>query len=634
MKNRQYFIAEFLLLVCVFTLQAQREVSYFNNDWQFKKLDGHDQDFHSINIPHSYNVLDPFDDEPGYYRGPALYKKSLSSSSWDRDKTHFVRFNGINQVAEVKVNGELVGIHRGGYTGFTLDITSALNYVTDTIQVLVDNQHDESIPPLMGDFTFYGGIYRNVQLIHLSETHIRPDFYSSDGVFFTTTSIESDKIFFKCEVHLQNFNLSKYKIVLENASTSPSKIRQISVGYDSKTKMWKGQFALDEGQPWSIDNPQLYSFNVTFRSKETDEIIDQKIVRTGFRTIQVDLDSGFQLNEKPYKLVGVNRHQDRQGFANALSPAQHQDDMIWIHDMGANFLRTAHYPQDHMILEACDEMGIVASVEIPLDHRMKNTEAFKENSREMLREMVYQYYNHPSIAIWAYMNEMGLGKKIERDSSEMSNVAAFAKELEDIIQSLDPLRYSMLPNHGDAKIYDHFGLTQISDVIGWNLYFGWYAPDFNGFGRFIDQSFARNPNKAIIVSEYGAGADPRITSFDPVRFDFSLNWSVQFHQAHIKAIKQRPHIIGAAVWNMFDFGSEQRIDAVSHVNNKGLMSFGRKPKPAYYLYQAHLADQRVLELGSLPASILVNRQRKIPIEIIGKTTDNQLLVDSVGFSLV
>jgi hypothetical protein len=329
---------------------------------------------------------------------------------------------------------------------------------------------------------------------------------------------------------------------------------------------------------------------------DSNEIIDRITQKIGFRYYHFDPDQGFYLNGKSVKLLGVNRHQDMPGKGNALSNADHWRDVRMIKQMGSNFLRTAHYPQDPAILEACDSLGLLVSMEIPLDHEINKTEIFDDNCKLMMTEMIRQYYNHPSIIIWAYMNEMFLGKKLQRDKQFINDVVKLARELENLSRAEDPYRYTMIPNHGDFDIYYQSGLTDIPMIVGWNLYYGWYSPDFQGLTEFLSHAHTKIPDKAFIISEYGAGADPRIRNDTPKRFDFSIDWQNEFHKSHISQIKQMDFVAGAAVWNMFDFGSENRQDAVPNINSKGLCTFDRQPKEAFFIYRDSLAGSISLDI--------------------------------------
>jgi beta-galactosidase len=585
---RRFYLGVFFSLLLA-SLPAQRMIQDLGNDWEFSKTG---ESFEAISLPHTYNDRDAFDDEPGYYRGGTVYRKVLDTRKWNLDHRHYLRFYGVNQRAGVAMNGTHVGEHIGGYTAFVLDITSYLTFGKDTLIVRVDNQRDESVPPLIGDFTFYGGIYRKVEHISVPATHFDPDIYGADGVFIDPLRITTKLAEVRIRVYESGFDENAHQIRMRLIDPE-GKITADTYKFmwDEELSCWAGYLILSDPVLWSDTDPRLYTFRFELVEKASGNPLDQLNVPYGFRYFHFDADKGFFLNGEHRKLVGVNRHQDLAGIGNALTADQHARDMDLIREMGANFLRTAHYPQDPLINDYCDRNGILVSMEIPLDHEISGHPDFNENSRQMMLEMIHQYYNHPSVIIWAYMNEMGLRMDPVKDSLELVRVVNLARDLEDLTREADPFRYTMIPNHGYFDIYEKFGFLEIPMIVGWNLYFGWYVPDFEGFGKFLDKAHAKVPHKPIIVSEYGAGADPRITSFRPVRFDFSVNWAVDFHRAHLEQILERDFVAGSAVWNMFDFGSESRKDAVPHINNKGLCGFDRMPKAPFYVYQQYLRPE-------------------------------------------
>ncbi len=607
-----------LLFYLVSTIgYSQRHVTNLNALWEFKRAV--DEKYQWVNLPHTYNTEDAFDDEPGYYRGKSHYRKALASQNFDPDQDHLLRIHAANQYAEVFVNGKKAGSHKGGYTAFTIDIGPYLNYQNDTLTIMVDNSHDESVPPLRGDFTFYGGIYREVEILHLSEVHFKPDFYGADAAFIDPVNISDQKAELRIWGLVDNFDPQNYQVQVSIADGEGRQLVEKTINstlYDIPG--WETTIVLDNPKLWSIEEPYLYEVRCLILEKTSGEVFDELKIPYGIRYFSFDPDNGFSLNGQYRKLIGVNRHQDRPGIGNALTTAHHIDDVALIEEIGANFLRTAHYPQDRDLLNRCDRAGIVVSMEIPLDHEITPGQAFADNCKLMTLEMLYQYYNHPSIVVWAYMNEMGLGMQIERDSAIMWQVSDLAQELEKLIRETDPYRYTMIPNHGYFDVYHHFKLTEIPMIVGWNLYYGWYEQELKGLGPFMDHAHEQLPDKPMLITEYGAGADPRITSFDPLRFDFSLDWSLIFHQANLRQILDRKYIAGSAVWNMFDFGSESRNDAVPHVNNKGLCSFDRKPKPVFYLYQAHLRKEKVAEIEALPPFVILSSSGKktVPVALI------------------
>ena len=576
-------------------INGQRAVLDISSDWAFRRIT--DTGFIPVNLPHTYNALDAFDDEPGYFRGKVIYQKVFTGLEKATGFRHFIKFYGVNQTARVEVNGRLAGEHKGGYTAFLIELTDQLTYSSDTLTVRVDNSHDESIPPLKGDFTFYGGIYRKVEWITLPATHFDPDVYGANGLFIDPLDISVEKAKVRLRAHLVNFDPKQHEWLVSVVDPKGNRMGKWNSWQKSEPEdSYQMELVIRDPNLWSVEVPQRYLFRCSLVEKESGRVLDQLDIPYGFRFYRFDPDEGFFLNDRHVKLIGVNRHQDRPGIGNALSPVHHASDMDLIREMGANFLRTAHYPQDPLITEYCDREGILVSMEIPLDHEISYHPEFAPNCRYMILEMIHQYYNHPSVIIWAYMNEMGLWKDAVKDRQLMIDITTLAADLDQLIRKEDPYRYTMIPNHGYFDIYEEFGMTEIPMIVGWNLYFGWYVPDMEGFGTFADRAHERVPHKPMLITEYGAGADPRISSFKPQRFDFSVNWELDFHRAHLRQILERPYIAGSAVWNMFDFGSESRIDAVPHVNNKGLCTFDRQPKAPYFVYQQYLRKDLTVDI--------------------------------------
>lgn len=565
------------------------------------------EEWEPVSIPHTWNARDAFDDVQGYYRGTGTYKKTVWIPKQDRDKVLVLNFEGANQETHVYVNGELAGSHKGGYTEFKIPISDYLNYgENNELLIKVTNAFDENIPTLTADFTFFGGIYRDVYLEKMNKVHFG-DEYGATGVLITTPQVseENASLTFKGKVKNETSNPKKIKIIQEIKDADKIIVKKT----ESNLKLKAGeevpfdQQIKDFSSPhlWSPEDPYLYEVLTKIVDRKTSEIIDQVSNPLGFRWFRFDKDEGFFLNDKHYKLIGTNRHQDYLGLGNAVPDALQIEDVELLKEMGGNFLRLAHYPQDPVILEACDKMGIITTVEIPIVNRITESDEFAENSKYMLKEMIYQNYNHPSLVSWSYMNEVLLRPKYEEDEERQKTyfktIADLAKELEAIIRELDPYRYTTIPNHGSFSRYTEAGLTDIPMIVGWNLYSGWYGGNIHGFERFLDNHHDKL-NKPLIVTEYGAGADPRLRSFNPERFDFTLEYQVYYHQHYLKEILKRPFVAGVNVWNLADFSSETRQDAMPYVNNKGIMTLGRIPKDAYYVYQAFLKKEPFIAIGS------------------------------------
>lgn len=598
--------------------QDQRQEISLNSNWLFVKsnlsIDSLSQaklNWERIQIPHTYNAEDAFDDEEGYYRGKTWYKRNLKLSESQLEKNLYLYFEGVNQEASVYVNGKLAGRHNGGYTRFCFDITNlierqTIGNITNEILVEVDNRYNENIPTLTADFTFYGGIYRDVYLISTNKTHFSLSDYASNGIYISTPKVSKSEAEVEIKGLITSNNMLK-NVLITNILKDKN---GVIVFEETKKVMLNGEqeiefnlnFSVNNPRLWSIDDPYLYTLHSSLTDPNSKKELDYINNTVGFRWFSFSADKGFFLNGVRTKLIGVNRHQDYKGMGNALPDYIHYTDVSKIKEMGGNVLRIAHYPQDPVILEMCDKLGIITSVEIPMCNRITESEAFYANSLYMMEEMIKQNYNHPSVVIWAYMNEVLLRPKYEdnkeRQKEYFKNINSLAQRIENKTRTLDPYRYTMIPNHGAFDRYVEVGLTDIPMVVGWNLYQGWYGGKFSQFGEFLDRHHEELAQKPMLVTEYGAGADPRLHTFNPVGFDFSVEYATDYHRAYLKAINERDFVAGAMVWNQFDFGSEGRGDAVPHVNNKGLSTFDRVPKEPYYLYKVNGSTKPIVVISS------------------------------------
>ncbi|RZJ92743.1 MAG: DUF4982 domain-containing protein [Chryseobacterium sp.] len=604
-KSIYFNILLALLSLQGFAQNSGRFTTSLNDLWLFHKQNG---PVSKVNIPHTWNDQDVLDDVPGYYRDLGIYTRNLKFDESARNKSIFLIFNGVAQEAEVLINGKSAAKHVGGYTRFIVPVSKFLNYKNDVLEVRVNNRFNEDIPPLTADFTFFGGIYRNVNLVMTDRTHFSQDQNGGSGIFITTPKVNE---------HAASVSIRSY---LENESTKTKKLQLIHKIYNAKGMLVASQaqnitLAGGEHKPvvqdissvknpelWSPENPYLYrvvSKIIDIRSKQ---VIDQVSSPLGFRWFKFDADHGFFLNGKSLKLMGTSRHQDYDKLGNATPDALQTRDVELLKAMGGNFLRIAHYPQDPLILEACDRLGILASVEIPVVNTITESEAFTKNCMDMQREMISQNFNHPSVIIWAYMNEILLRTKFSNDKPRQliyfDHVRELAQKLDSLTRKLDPTRYTLLVNHGAWDIYNKVGLTKIPMIVGWNLYSGWYSGVPADFAKFLDRHHQELPNTPFMVTEYGADADPRIRTTDPVRFDKSIEYAVKFHQVYLNAMLSRPFVAGGMAWNLADFNSETREETMPHINNKGLLTIGRRPKDTYLLYQAYLLKKGYLKITS------------------------------------
>ena len=528
--------------------------------------------------PSTWNVHDAMDDSPGYYRGDSVYTTSFYlESAQPQDSAYTLCFDGVNQEAWVYLNGNAVGYHAGGYTRFDMEVTPYVRTGENELGVRVSNTYNPDIPPLSADFTFFGGIYRKAYLKISSDVRI-----AQDGVCITTPVVTDNKAVLNAAVEVINPHQRKYCV------------KQVLISPKGKQwKLKKGKLTLSHPQLWSPDSPTLYTL-VTQLLDRKGKVLDEVRTQVGLRYYRFDPNTGFYLNGKHLKLLGVNRHQDEKDYGNALLDWQHERDIRMIKAMGANFLRVSHYPQDRRVMELCDSLGILCSVEIPIVNTITESEAFTRNSLRMLDEMIRQNRNHPSVIIWAYMNEVLLRLPYPagslQDSIYQQHVVALAQQLDNRCRELDKERYTMIAFHDNMRLNRACGLTQVPQIVGLNVYQGWYSGSFKGFEKALAKAHTAMPDKVLLVTEYGADCDIRLRTASPERFDYTLDYALLFHQHYLQVIRQTDYVAGAAAWNFNDFSSEARGGASPHFNLKGLVTTHRLPKPTYWFYQSELSE--------------------------------------------
>ena len=607
----------FILLFIVGWAQAQQRVVYTINDgWKFTKgspfeaqLTGcDDSSWETVNIPHTWNDKDADDETPGFYRGPVWYRKQLFIDKSQEGRRAVIYFEGANQEVRFYLNGQFVGEHKGGYTRFCFDITPHLRYGQENLfAIYVNNVYNPNIPPLSADFTFFGGIYRDVYLQFMNPVHIATNDYASSGVYIRTPEVNNSAASVEITTLLTNDMSQPTEIRVENiicdADGKEVKKTQAEVKLaagETKTDISK-KIKIDSPRLWDIDDPYRYMVYTRILDKRKGTLLDEVVNPLGLRWFKFDLEKGFFLNGKGRKLIGTARHQDYFQKGNALRDELHVQDVLLLKEMGGNYLRVSHYPQDPVIMEMCDKLGIVTSVEIPVVNAVTETEEFLHNSVEMAKEMVRQDFNRPSVMIWGYMNEIFLrrpyteGKQLEDYYRFTEKVA---RALEATIREEDPSRYTMMAYHNMPQYYEDAHLTEIPMIQGWNLYQGWYEPDINEFQRLLDRAHKAYKGKVLMVTEYGPGVDPRVHSYQPERFDFSQEYGLVYHKHYLNEMMKRPFIAGSSLWNLNDFYSESRVDAVPHVNNKGVVGLNREKKDVYWFYKTALSRRPILVIGN------------------------------------
>jgi beta-galactosidase len=561
-----------------------------------------DRAFTVVNLPHTWNAEDAFTESLDYRRGIGWYRKRLDLDGSLQGKRLFLFFEGANQVADVFVNGRTAGTHIGGYTAFAFDITTLARFdAPNVIAVRVDNRHDDDIPPLNADFTFYGGIYRDVWLIATEPVHIAVLDHASPGVFIDTPEVSAERATVRVHGRIVNHLRAARSVevvnrVLDGDGSEVAVLRSdVQVAAGGSTPFAQVSSPVVRPRLWSPEEPNLY--RVVTEVHDDGTIVDRTENPLGFRWFTVDAQRGFFLNGRPMQLNGSNRHQDRPEFGNALPDWAHRQDVSLVKATGFNFLRLAHYPQDPAVLDEMDRLGLLGWEEIPVVNIISESGAFADHAERMLVEMIRQHYNHPSIVFWGYMNEVLLRKPDPVPPGYSAKVHALAERLEAVVHAEDSTRTTVIAVSLD-EIDDGSGMQDVADVFAMNLYFGWYYRTLEGLGPFLDSLHARNPTRPLMISEYGAGSDERIHALVPRAFDFSTEHQQVYHEANFRQLRERPWIVGTAVWNQFDFGSKGRHDSKPNINQKGLLYFDRKPKDVWHYYRALLVQEPVLHIAT------------------------------------
>lgn len=586
-----------LLIFFLFTVswsQAQvRNKISLNSGWEFVLNDDQaianlkNADWKRVSLPHTWNAEDVIDEIPGYHQGIGWYRKSLAIGAKDSGKIQELYFEGVCNKAEVFVNGQKVNTHYGGFTGFRMDITPYLKYdVPNTILVKADNSKylKDTVPPFSADFNLMGGIYRDVWLITEHPVHFVPT-YGSQGVFFTTPQVSVERAVFRIKGSVSNPQ-KKSNLRIHYQLYDKDKLLVESEENLSATDTFNLGGLIHHPHLWTPEDPYLYQVLVSIRDAEMGNL-DEISFAAGFKWVGIGPGLQFLLNGKPYKLRGAARHQDYDKMGTAMTDPMHFQDISLMKAMGCNFIRIAHYPQDPSIYEACDQLGLLAWNEIPVVDRVVNNKSFFQNSANMMHEMIAQNGNHACLAIWGFQNEVR-----NLDSSDL----AHAEQMYGIARAMDPERLTAMAfeTNLDAPFFKNPLLAKIlaiPDIIGYNVYQGWYRGGLEQVGPFLDTLHQLNPSKPILISEFGAGSSVSIHSFAPKIFDFSEEYQCLFQAPYLEHFQNHSWMIGVAIWNFIDFQRDGREDVQPNYNNKGMVTTDRKPKDVYYFYRARWSGQ-------------------------------------------
>ncbi|MBQ9132573.1 MAG: glycoside hydrolase family 2 protein [Clostridia bacterium] len=555
-----------------------RNILNLNADWSFVKntTDINAGGGEIVCLPHTWNATDGQDGGNDYFRGTCLYTKTLKKADLPVADCYYLELRGANSSADVYVNGEKLAHHDGGYSTWRVDLTGKLTDET-AVAVLVDNSPNETVYPQMADFTFYGGLYRDVNLIAVNKAHFDLEYFGGNGLKITPTVEGKDA---KVEVEVYTTALfAGQKLVYAIYDKEENELQKIE-STDSKVT-----FEIKDVHLWhGRRDPYLYCCEVEI--VENGQVLDNVCNRFGCRSFRIDPENGFILNGEEYPLRGVSRHQDRLGVGNALLPEHHAEDIDLIMEVGATTIRLAHYQHDQYFYDLCDEKGLVIWAEIP--YISKHLPGGRANTISQMKELVTQNYNHASIFVWGLSNEISIGGSDE-DLLENHRI------LNDLVHEMDKTRLTTIAAVSMCKMDDPYLL--IPDVVSYNHYFGWYGGDTSMNGPWFDKFHAMHPTIPVGVSEYGCEALNWHTS-DPKQGDYTEEYQAYYHEELIKQLFSRKYIWATHVWNMFDFGADARAEGGENgQNHKGLITMDRKyKKDAFYAYKAWLSDDPFVHL--------------------------------------
>ncbi len=550
-----------------------RKMTRINDGWTVYPEGKTPADGTTLDLPYTWNGVDGQDGGGDYLRTAFNFERVLDKPDVKPDEDVYLEFKGVNSSADVYIDGELVTHHDGGYSTFRVCVTDRLKQ-SSTLRVRVDNSKTEKVYPQTADFTFYGGIYRDVGLIVVNKTRFDLDHYGSCGLKITPIVEDGDgKIV--AEAYITGGGEA-------TVTVSDADGNVVASGKSGETltvpgvRLWNG-----------IVDPYLY----TVRAELTagGKVVDAIEQRVGFRTFSFDPKKGFFLNGKPYPLRGVSRHQDRPNKGNALSRADHEEDMAIIKEIGANTIRLAHYQHDDYFYDLCDEAGMVVWAEIPYISR--HMPEANDNATQQMRELICQQYNHPCIVTWGVSNEITMHGKHRKD------MLAYHRKLNDLVHELDKTRPTVMACFamcGPANKAAH-----ITDIVGWNLYLGWYVPGFFLNDLWLRLYHTMYKKSCLAFSEYGAEGMPNLHSEHPKRGDNSEEYQAAYHEYMLECFERHPYLWGTYVWNMFDFAADARNQGGEPgMNHKGLVTFDRKTrKDSFYVYKAYWSKEPVLHIA-------------------------------------
>lgn len=574
-----------------------RQKYTINTDWKFLQknvpiTELMNETFEDVTIPHTWNALDGHTGGSNYHRDLCWYYKSLEVSKEENEKV-FIEFEAANSVSNVYLNGVHLGEHRGGYSTFRYEITEHLKEENHLI-VSVDNSHDETVYPLMADFTFGGGIYRNVNIVKVKESHFNLMDHGSRGVYVTQESVSN-------EVAVLNI---KGLIVSDKELTMGVRFVDHEgnvVVEGSAVGTGETELSLSIKNPtlWDTENPYMYDTQIALL--DDGEVVDYVTLKTGLRYFNFDSEEGLFLNGKHVKLKGVSRHQCFMDKGWAISEKEQIEDMMIIKEMGSNSIRLAHYQHNQFFYDLCDQFGIVVWAEIPYISLTSKTDETGSNAKSQMKELVKQNYNHPCIFMWGVQNEITIAGKV-------NNIEDIVNELNTLTKEMDPTRVTTQAQVGHCP--DEDSLNKITDILAYNRYHGWYYDTVEDYAVWCDNFHKAYPEIPLGISEYGAEGILTYQNDDPKQSDYSETYHAHYHEVTLQAFSERKYIWGSYVWNMFDFYSDLRDEGgVKGRNNKGLVTLDRSTKKdAFFYYKAMWSENPFVHIT---AKRFINRHKPV-----------------------
>lgn len=584
-----------------------REITKIMKGWEFTGPDGTTT---TVDLPHTWNARDGQDGGNDYWRGTCIYRTRFAAPQFNTASQQvWIQFDGVNASAHVVLNGSPVCNHDGGYSTFRANITELLRDENE-LTVEVDNSKNDRVYPQKADFTFYGGIYRDVSLMVVSKNHFTLDYFGGPGIRITPTVQGAD-----ASVQVTTWHDGEGEVSIELLDAAGNTVAT-GKGPDITLTIFNAHL-------WNgVKDPYLYSCKARLVVNGTVE--DETTTRFGVRSFKVDPKKGFFLNGKSYPLHGVSRHQDRKGLGNAITCEMHDEDMALIKEIGANTIRLAHYQHDQYFYDLCDEAGMVVWAEIPyISEHMPNG---RENTISQMKELIIQNYNHPCIVCWGVSNEITISTKDKKDMLDNH------RQLNDLCHEMDKTRLTTLACYAMCGPFNRS--AHITDMVSWNLYLGWYVPGFILNDLWMGFFHLCFPNRPFGYSEYGAEGMPNLHSTHPHRGDHTEEYQAKYHEYMLRCFKRHPWMWATHVWNMFDFAADARDQGGEPgMNHKGLVTFDRKTKKdSFYLYKAwwsdeafvHICSKRFVERTGSTATVKVySNQSTVALYVNGNKVGEQ-----------